>query len=192
MVDPEPISIALELFAALAGAAGLTVQTVYFARERSQDAADLRKHLFTLDRSMNRVDEAHRSLISVYDENEILLSPITLGRSPMFVDERMRSELDRLPRNIFYGGPDLQNALTEISTKVDRSDSETSLQIARQPEEVFQSAQSNRLLEFMIEIGRMLELVSAFLYGLGEEYAFGPTSTRLTLIRGTVQNLRIR
>jgi hypothetical protein len=193
LVDPEPISFALEILAALAGTAGLIVQAAQYSRDRSQDQSAVRKHLFAIDRSLNRIDEAYRSLISIYDENNILFAPVALGASPLFVDQKMRAELERLHSNIFYGGRDLQNAMTDLSTYLNRNNSEDALQIVRALDEVFQRArQSKRLLEFMIELGQMLELVTDFVYTLGERYEFQPTSIRITLMRDTVEQLRNR
>jgi len=49
--DPEPISFALGLFAALVGGAGLAVQLAQYAREVRQDRATVIRHLHTADRA---------------------------------------------------------------------------------------------------------------------------------------------
>jgi hypothetical protein len=191
--DPEPISLALAIFATLSGAAGLIIQMAQHRRERIRDENKIRKHLFTADRSLNRIDEAYRSLISIFDENGILLAPFALGQSPLYADKRLRSELDRLRSNIFYGGRDLLDALVELSELLANRDSETALEIAHTLDEIFHRARhSNRLLEFLIELGFMLELVTDFIYRIGERYGFQPTSIRIGLIRDTIHQLKSR
>jgi hypothetical protein len=191
--DPEPISFALAIFTALSAAAGLVIQMAQHRRERIQDKNTIRKHLFIADRSLNRIDEAYRSLISIFDENGILLAPFALGQNPLYVDKRLRSELNRLQSNIFYGGKDLQNALVELSELLANKDSETALEIARTLDETFHSARrSNRLLEFLVELGKMLELVTDFIYRIGENYEFQRTSIRIGLIRDTIRELESR
>ena len=191
--DPEPLHFALAIFATLSGAAGLIIQMAQHRRERNRDQNIIRKHLFIADRSLNRIDEAYRSLISIFDENGILLAPFALGKSALYADERLRSELNRLQSNIFYGGRDLLNALVELSALLANRDSETALEIARTLDEIFQRARhSNRLLEFFIELGYMLELVTEFIYRIGERYGFQPTSIRIGLIRDTISQLKSR
>lgn len=191
--DPEPLHFALAILATLSGAAGLIIQMAQYRRERNRDRNIIRKHLFIADRSLNRIDEAYRSLISIFDENGILLAPFAPGKSALYADERLRSELNRLQFDIFYGGRDLLNALVELSELLANRDSEIALKIARDLDEIFQKTlHSNRFLEFFIELGRMLELVTEFIYRIGERYGFQPTSIRIGLIDDTISRLKSR
>jgi hypothetical protein len=191
--DPEPVSFALAIFAALSGAAGLVIQTAQHIRELRHDRAETKKQLFIADRSLNRIDESYRSLISIFDEHDCLMAPFALGQNPIYADEKLRLELDRLQSNIFYGGRDLQNAFAELSSLLKPNDAEVALEIARTLDQVFQKAiHSKKLLEFMIELGSMLELITDFIYRLGERYEFHPTSIRIGLIRDTIRQLRNR
>ena len=193
VLDPEPIGFALGLFATLSSAAGLIIQSAQYMKDRRQDRAAARNLLFTADRSLNRIDESYRSLISIFDEHECLNAPFALGRAPILADPDLYDTLERHQSNIFYGGRDLQNALTELVGLLSKSDSEIAMDISASLDEIFQKARkSNRILEFMIELGSMLEIITDFLYRLGERYEFRPTSVRIRLIQDTIHQLRNR
>lgn len=193
LIDPEPISFSLSIFAALTAAAGVIIQITDSNRKRIQDKSAIRKHIYNADRSLNRLDEAYRNLISVYDEQNILGSPIVLGRNPLFVDERLKIELERLHSNIFYGGRDLQDALIELSGLLDQKDSQSTIGLAADLDGIFQSAwHAKNFLEFMIELGQMLNLITDFINGIGKKFNFIPTSRRDSLLRDTIEQLRSR
>lgn len=189
--DPEPVSFALGVFAALSGAAAVIIQGVQYFTEKKHHRAVVLKNIFTADRSLNRIDESYRSLISIFDEYGCLHAPFALGQRPIFVDEDRFSEIDRLQSNIFYGGRDLQKALTELASLIREEDSELAMKICHTLDEAFQRARhSDKLLQFMIELGIMLEMITEFLYRIGKRYKFQPTSPRTNLIQDTIQQLR--
>ena len=189
--DPEPISFALNLFAALTGAAGLIIQTSQYVKKKKTEKNEVRKQLYVIDRSLNRIDEAYRSLISIFDEYNCLGAKFSLGACPIFANESLRKELSRLQANIFYGGRELNDALTELSVLVNEEDSQLALEFTRELEAIFRHAMnSEHMIEFMIDLGMMLHEITKFIYSLGEIYKFEPTSVRINLIRDTIHQLK--
>jgi len=132
-------------------------------------------------------------LISIYDEFEFLDIPFAPGRNPFFPDDRLRAELDRIQSNVFYGGRDLQNALSELAGVLRKPDSNYARELSNSLDDIFQKAlASRRLLEFLIQLGTLLQFTSQFLYRVAEQYEFEPTSTRMSLISDTLRQLELR
>jgi hypothetical protein len=190
--DPDPISIALALLGPLVGAGSLIVQQVsQRARERRENRATVRKHLHMIDRALNRLDEAYRSLISIYNQFEVLNIPFIPGKNPLYADEKVTGELNRLLSNIFYGGRDLQDALSELVGLV--SESDVAVELSDALEVIFRKAlHSEQLFEFLIHLGILMKYISEFLHQVGEDYGFRPSSNHTRLIQSTLDDLESR
>lgn len=188
--DPEPISLAIGIFSALAGAGGLIIAAKQHSDQRRRDRAVTRSCLYEADRALNRLDEAYRTLISILDEHGIINAPMVLGSTPLYGNQRFVESIDRLRSNIFYSGRDLQNALVDLSSNIGPKEQETLLSISGELNDLFQRGRhSERFLEFLIAMGRMIELITIALYKISEQHNFRYSESRIHLIEQTLNTL---
>jgi len=191
--DPEPISFALALFSALVGGAGLAVQILLLKRERPKEPDLVKSPLYRADRALNRLDEAYRSLISIYDEFGILEIPFAPGREPFSVDNKLIAELRRIRANIFYGERDLQDALFELGVVLRGEESSYVMELSSKLETTFKKALGSRiLLEFFIQLGWLFQLINEFIDRVAEQHSLELPSTRKSLISDTIGQLAQR
>lgn len=195
MTDPDPLYFALELFAALVSSAGLVVNVIGEARQRRIHSTEIRasviERLNVIDRALNRLDECYRSLVSIYDEMDLLNIPFGPGKGTLRVTRGMKTELDRLRSATFSAGKDLQDGLSDLPGSLSASDVDRALELTNALDGLFRDAlTSKRLLDFFIQLGMLMQFVSAFIYEIAERYDFRLTSNRTPLLGETLQRLQ--
>jgi hypothetical protein len=197
MSDPDPLYFAFELFTAIVSGAGLVVTVVEAARQRRIRSTEVRasviERLNAIDRALNRLDECYRSLVSIYDELDLLNIPFGPGKGTLRVARGMKTELDRLRSTAFSAGNELQNSLSDLAGSLSASDVDRALELTNALDGLFRDAlTSKRLLDFFIQLGMLMQFVSAFIYEIAERYDFRLTSNRTPLLGETLQRLQNR
>lgn len=197
MSDPDPLYFALELFAALVSGAGLVVNVVEAARQRrihSREArASVIERLNVIDRALNRLDECYRSLVSIYDELHLLNIPFGPGKGTLRVARGMKTELDRLRSTAFSAGKELQDGLSDLAGELSESDVDRAVELTNALDSLLRDAlTSKRLLNFFIQLGMLMQFVSAFTYEIAQRYDFKLSSNRTPLLGETLQELQNR
>ncbi len=189
--DPEYLSLGLQIFAALMGSAGLASQIAQIYKSKKMERTKVKKHLHKADRALNRLSKAYRDLISIYDENEILEQPFAPSKKPIMVEKKMMDELDRLKSETFYGGRELEEELVELSGVLDKNDVDYALDLAGKVDETFHEAlRSKRFLEFLIQLGFILNLVIDFIYKVAKRYQIFLTADHPNALNDTLQKLK--
>jgi hypothetical protein len=197
MTDPEPLSLAFGLFAALVGGAGLVVNIIREARQRRIHSTDVRasviKRLNVIDRALNRLDECYRSMVSIYDEMEVLDIPFGPGKGMLRVTRGMKTELDRLRSTIFSAGKELQDGLSDLAGELSESDVDRAVELSNALDRLFHDALASKsLLNFFVQLGMLMQFVSEFTYQIAERYDFRLTSNRAPLLGETLKRLQNR
>lgn len=189
--DPEYLSLGLQIFAALMGSAGLASQIAQIFKSKKIERSKVKKHLHKADRALNRLSKAYRDLISIYDENDILNQPFAPSKKPIMVDNKLMGELDRLKSETFYGGRELEEELVELAGVLDKNDVDYALDLARRVDETFHEAlRSKRFLEFLIQLGFILNVVIEFIYEVAKRYQIFLTADHPKALNDTLQRLR--
>jgi hypothetical protein len=195
MTDPEPLSLAFVLFAALVGGAGLVVNVIREARQRRIYSTEVRasviERLNVIDRALNRLDECYRSMLSIYDEMEVLNIPFGPGKGTLRVTRGMKTELDRLRSAAFSAGRELQEGLSDLAGELSESDVDRAVELSNALDKLFHDALASKsLLNFFIQLGMLMEFVSQFTYQIAERYDFRLTSNRAPLLDETLRRLQ--
>ena len=197
LVDPDPLYFVLELFSALASAAGLVIGVIQEARRRRIHLTEVRatiiERLNVIDRALNRLDECYRSLVSIYDELHLLDIPFGPGKGSVRIARGMKSELDRLRSTVFSAGKEVQDGLSDLAGELSESDVDQALELSNALDSLFHGALASRnLLEFFVQLGFLMEFVSNFIYAIAQRYDFRLTSNRAPLLGETLQRLKDR
>lgn len=197
--DPDPISLGFLIYGAVIASSSLVVAIANRvdsersrSEERARDEAQIRMYLGRIDRTLNQLDEAFRSLVSVFDQHGVLNAPFTLGASPIFVDEALITEIRRLQNTYFNAGRDLYEALDELSSRIGEEMQNEAQQIARELVALFEESRVSRtVVAFIIDVGRMLERLSTFVMQVGEHYRYSsiPARARQAAINETIEYL---
>ena len=197
LTDPEPLSLAFALFAAVVGGAGLVVNVIREARQRRVHSTEVRasviERLNVIDRALNRLDECYRSMVSIYDEMELLNIPFGPGKGTLRVTRGMKTELDRLRSATFSAGKELQDGLSDLAGELSESDVDRAVELSNALDTLFHDALTSKsLLNFFIQLGMLMQFVSEFIYQIAERYDFRLTSDRRPLLGETLQRLQNR
>jgi hypothetical protein len=197
LTDPEPLSLAFALFAAVVGGAGLVVNVIREARQRRVHSTEVRasviERLNVIDRALNRLDECYRSMVSIYDEMELLNIPFGPGKGTLRVTRGMKTELDRLRSTTFSAGKELQDGLSDLAGELSQSDVDRAVELSNALDTLFHDALTSKsLLNFFIQLGMLMQFVSEFIYQIAERYDFRLTSDRRPLLGETLQRLQNR
>ena len=197
LTDPEPLSLAFALFAAVVGGAGLVVNVIREARQRRVHSTEVRasviERLNVIDRALNRLDECYRSMVSIYDEMELLNIPFGPGKGTLRVTRGMKTELDRLRSATFSAGKELQDGLSDLAGELSQSDVDRAVELSNALDTLFHDALTSKsLLNFFIQLGMLMQFVSEFIYQIAERYDFRLTSDRRPLLGETLQRLQNR
>jgi hypothetical protein len=197
MCDPDPLYFAFELFTALVSGAGLVVSLIKEARQRRIHSTEVRasviERLNVIDRALNRLDECYRSLVSIYDELHLLDIPFGPGKATLRVARGMKTELDRLRSTTFSAGKELQDGMSDLAGELSESDVDRAVELTNALDSLFRDAlTSKRLLNFVIQLGMLMQFVSAFTYEIAQRYDFRLTSDRTSLLGETLQRLQNR
>jgi hypothetical protein len=195
--DPDPLYFAFELFTALVSGAGLVVTVVEAARQRRIRSTEVRasviERLNVIDRALNRLDECYRSMVSIYDEMELLNIPFGPGKGTLRVTRGMKTELDRLRSTTFSAGKELQDGLSDLAGELSQSDVDRAVELSNALDTLFHDALTSKsLLNFFIQLGMLMQFVSEFIYQIAERYDFRLTSDRRPLLGETLQRLQNR
>jgi len=195
--DPDPLFLAFELFTALASGAGLVVSVIGEARQRRIHATEVRAsvimRLNVIDRALNRLDECFRSLISIYDEQHLLIIPFGPGKGALRIAPGKKTELDRLRSAAFSAGKELQDGLSDLAGELSESDVDRAVEFTNALDRLFRDAlASKRLLNFFIQLGMLMQFVTDFTYAIAERHDFRLTSNRTPLLGETIQELQNR
>lgn len=191
LCDPEPITLILSLFAIAVGAASLSINYLNYSRNRKQDKSTVIKNLHIADRSLNRIEEAYRGLISIFDQYNILELDFAPLKQPLIADE---NEFKRIRDNIFYGGRDLQDSISNLIGigSFEKHYIEKSIDLSNKLDELFHKAlSSKKIFNILINLGLIIKLVGDFLYMVGEDYNFKPTSLRLEWVDNLIKKLEL-
>ena len=175
----------------------MIAQLVETARQRRIHLTDVRatviSRLNKVDRALNRLDEAYRSLVSIYDELDLLRIPFGPGKGAVRVAGGLKRELDRVRSAIFSAEKELEDGLSALAETLSGTDVDTAANLANALDDLFRVAlSSKRFLEFFIELGMLLEFATHFADEIARRYDFRLTSNRDPLVRETVQRLRNR
>jgi hypothetical protein len=189
--DPEPVSLALALFAAITGGVGVAMQWGERRRGRGFDRGVARAKLLAADRVLNRLDEAYRSLISVFDQEGLLATaPFSPGRSALLADSRLRAELDRIRRTGFDTGRELERTLDELGAHLADSDAIHASRLASEVEGQFRATlQAYELTDFLYGVGLLIKELSEFLENVARDLEVELPSSRLGLLMETLSRL---
>ena len=195
--DPDPLYFAFELFTALVSGAGLVVTVVEAARQRRIRSTEVRasviERLNAIDRALNRLDECYRSLVSIYDELDLLNIPFGPGKGTLRVARGMKTELDRLRSTAFSAGNELQNGLSDLAGVLSASDVDRAVELSNALDRLFHDALTSGIfLNFFIQLGILIQFVSDFTYQIAERYDFRLTSNRTPLLGEMLQRLQNR
>lgn len=190
--DPEPVSLSLTLFAAVTAGLGVIIQWTERRRALRHDRDLARTKLLTADRALNRLDEAYRSLISVFDQEHLLDRPVPFvpGRGTLVVDSRVRAEVSRIQRAAFDAGRQLERSLDELAPYLPDSEAVRASDLVYGVERDFRLAQrAEDMTEFLLNVGRLLAQLSEFLEGSANDLDIRLPSSRLELLGETLARL---
>lgn len=215
--DPDPISLGFMIFAAVSSGASLIISMSSHERQRRRDIEEwarsearereerersedrirrrIRRYSGAADRALDQIDGAYRSLVSIFDEQEILEAPFSLGEIHIYADDELVRELRRLRDTCAHAGQDLEEALDELSELVADELQDIAREYADHLDKQFNEARrSETMLQFMLELGHMLEDQSRFIVSVGERYDFStiPASTRLLSLEQITADLQRR
>jgi tetratricopeptide (TPR) repeat protein len=194
--DPDPVSLGFLIYAAVIASSSLVVAIAnrrdtkrYRAedqqRERERDEGQIRMYLGRIDRTLNRLDESFRSLVSVFDQEEVIDAPFALGAAPILADEALMAELERLQDTFFAAGKELYSSLDELSARIGEEMQRGAQRISQDLMGLFEDSRTARtVVRFILDIARILERLSTFIEQVGADYRyFSPSATvrQLTL-----------
>jgi Flp pilus assembly protein TadD len=194
--DPDPVSLGFLIYGAVIASSSLVVAIAnrrdtkrYRAedqqRERERDEGQIRMYLGRIDRTLNRLDESFRSLVSVFDQEEVIDAPFALGAAPILADEALMAELERLQDTFFAAGKELYTSLDELSARIGEEMQRGAQRISQDLMGLFEDSRTARtVVRFILDIARILERLSTFIEQVGADYRyFSPSATvrQLTL-----------
>jgi tetratricopeptide (TPR) repeat protein len=184
--DPDPISLGFMIYGAVIASSSLVVALANRvdtqrsqAEDQARDEGQVRMYLGRVDRALNRLEEAYRSLISVFDQQEVLEAPFSLGAAPIFADERLMAEIDRLRRTYFDSQKNLEDALDELASRIGKEMQNVAQQWSTKLVVIFEGSRtSSTVARFMLDVGQMLHGLSTFVMQVGERYEYNSALAR--------------
>jgi hypothetical protein len=196
-IDPEPVSLSLTLFTAVSAGFGVVIQWAERRRGVRQDRDMARTKLLTADRALNRLDEAYRSLISIFEQQGLLdgYIPFLPGHGRLVVDSRLHGEISRNQRAAFDAGRGLEKSLDELGPFLADPEAMRASELAYTVDQSLvdrrfrETMHAEGMREFLIGVGRLLFQLSEFLEAVAADLQMQLPSTRLPLLEETLARL---
>lgn len=191
-IDPDPVSLSLSLFAAISSGLSAAIKWREHRHGVKRDRDRAREKLFAADRALNRLDEAYRSLISIFEQEGVLAGPVTFlpGHGELLVDSRLRAEVDRVHRAAFDAGRQLERSLDELGPFLSDAEALRASDLVYAAEQGFRETQhAEEIHEFLVGVGRLIYHLSEFVEDVGATLDVQLPSTRLALLEETLARL---
>jgi hypothetical protein len=195
-VDPDPLFFALEIFTQVLGPLGGAVSVYRTAigrkRERRIDRAAIVQELHAADRALTKIDSVYRTLISIFEEADVLTADLAPG-TPLVISTQISQELDKLRQESFRAGTSLNKALTSLSAHLDQQESDAAIALSHELHGAFQRSQTaSTLADFLADTGEVIQLAHDYISGVGNRYGFQPVTMRTELLQEAIRRLRQR
>jgi hypothetical protein len=193
--DPEPISLSLTLLAAVASGMGVLYQRREHRRGQDRERAEVRDRLLKADRSLNRLDESYRSLISIYESSGLLEPGVAFvpGSTAMLVPPNVAQEARRVRSSAFSAGRDLEDALERLSSLLTDDEAiQINSSLGSMGQTFDRARRADDLSGFLLELGELIRTLSTAIYAVAEANNVPMSSSRLVLLDETMDALRAR
>jgi hypothetical protein len=189
--DPEPISLALALYAAVVSTAGLALQLWNRHTENKAEQSRVRLQFFLVDKGLNRLEETHRQLTEIYATHEVL-AVSTMGERNLEVDENGKAQVQAIRETIFDAWTTLEDAFEGLANLLDEHSQDVLWTYqSRLTDEFDQAKRFDDLRSLIISLANMLTTLSEFIEDLGHRYDYRSaySSLRRDELATTVERL---